>query len=283
MTYDEQKKRWEETWDEFVKQHCFGNKKVHLAPADLNDPNARPEYPSLYTVIFERQEQQFSVATLMKASKSIPNRGLELTLHSFASALQKVGDRKAQERCWRQAAPFIRPLSKKELSEVEGISIENWIAAFRHKGGPAIKSAKQTVGKSLEEYCDLSKDMSGIYAKGSNHGYLLGKKDEEKGSKYFAHAIRFDETEIETKTRLQRDGWHLLNYQPWNPWRGGDVLYLPNDVVTPKKRDSIPKGFYFLSSIQNGTGVNLAGCFGDNVPQAIPLGLLCEAGLCRQH
>ena len=135
--------------------------------------------------------------------------------------------------------------------------------------------------KGFGEYCDLSKDGTGQFAKAggmggkpSNKGYLISQNKANKQIRAFP--VRFFESEKSVRERLKQTGWELLDQ---GIWRNGDLLHLKETATTNSKK--VPNGYYTLGSIQANTGVNLNTCLGGDVPKAISLELLWKCELRR--
>jgi hypothetical protein len=147
-----------------------------------------------------------------------------------------------------------------------------------------ITHVQQVIGNA-DAYVDVSKDGSGIYAKGGNRGYFVWKKttrdkDGKPVEEFGATAVPGFERYNGMKKRLLADtNVELLDTRLW---KTDVVLFLPNETRSAEKGKSIvQKGFYKLGSISEGVKVELkpvAG--GDVVPGRIAF--LLKAGL-RRH
>jgi CRISPR-associated endonuclease Csn1 len=266
--------RWKQAFEQFRKSHNLP-KSFFIFTSDSDRPPRRPNV-SLLRVLFEPKDKVFSRDALAKQAQSVVDAQLRRCLECFADSLTQVRDPRLQEKAWRDYCNVVRVVPKETLEqftrEHPTPTADQWISFFEAQTGPRIFQVMQTVGTSLEEYFDLSKDACGAFARGGNKGYWLCKR----GDAIEARPIRFFENPEQVRVRLLGQGWELLDPKPW---RTGDLLNLPEAAQSGAR--SVPAGYYFLGSFSNDTGVNLKPCFGGEVPQNVSLKALWNRGLRR--
>jgi len=281
-------KEWKEKCDEWKKhQKEFASKHdispnifVYHESADEPKPREKSFWPQ---VLFRRVERQFSLDTLNKQADKIMHPDLIADLKSFASALKNLSDDKKRDHLWREFCKVWKAVKKgakdQFIKQHPEPTAEQWVEFFAKQKGAVIRKINQRSGSDLTEYADLSKDGTGQYFKGNNQGYWLAKRKNGGDGKdeCRAHPVRFFEAFESVKNRLKDQGWELIDELPWH-W--GILLNLSEKAGTPKK--PVLRGYYCLGSFSNkGATVNLKSCFGEDVPQAISLSSLLEAGLKR--
>src|SRR5207244_4349666 len=123
-------------------------------------------------------------------------------------------------------------------------SAQQWIDFLKSQTGPAVIHIEQEIGTGFDEYCDLSKDRSGQFAKAggmggkpSNKGYFICKHREAERVQAFP--VRFFESEKTVRENLGRSAWELLDRRLW---RSGELLHLRSRATTnPQKKIQKPK------------------------------------------
>ncbi len=269
---DEKKKIWKQAWDGFCSKYKLP-KSVYLYEATATKPPRRPSTP-LMGIVFERKEKIFSASGIAKQAKSVVDVCFSRCLVCFADSLLQISDKHQRETLWKTFCDASRITNKNALEDFISTNstptAEQWILFFKKQIGTRVLLIEQVAGKNLGEYCDLSKDGTGVFAKGDNQGYLIC----QNADKIEGHPIRFFESQTILKKRLADSGWRLLATAPW---RSGDLLKLSKPAGTAKK--TVQPGYYFLGSISNNTSVNLNACFGGDVPQGISLNALWQAEL----
>jgi hypothetical protein len=100
-------------------------------------------------------------------------------------------------------------------------------------------------------FFDASKDQSGIFATGRNHGYWIWKQrvgPSDEDFAYGAEVVRIFESEHLVKERLVEEGKEVCDSKLW---RGGMLLRLLESCVNEDSREkkAIRAGYYFLGSI----------------------------------
>ena len=140
-----------------------------------------------------------------------------------------------------------------------------------------IKAVHQVIG-GADDYVDISKDGSGIYASGGNRGYLMWKQVAAEGEvSYGAKAVRSFLRLADVKRQLlnQKDV-ELLDARPWQT---DMLLHLPKDTQSGKKL--VPTGYYYFGSISNGAYATLKPLAGGDVFDGISVAMLLAQGLHR--
>ena len=140
-----------------------------------------------------------------------------------------------------------------------------------------IKAVHQVIG-GTDDYVDISKDDSGIYASGGNRGYLMWKQVAAEGEvSYGAKAVRSFLRHADVKRQLlSKKGVELLDDRPW---RTNMLLHLPKDTQSGKKL--VPIGYYYFGSISNGTQATLKPLAGGDIFDGISVAMLLAQGLHR--
>jgi len=124
---------------------------------------------------------------------------------------------------------------------------------------------------------DISKDGSGIYAKGGNRGYLMWKRISGDDIAFGAEAVRGSQKLMDAKKRLlSREGVTLYDAKLW---RSGMLLRLPKD--TPSGKKLVPAGHYYFGSISNGAYATLKPLVGGDIYDGIKVSTLLANGLQR--
>ena len=135
---------------------------------------------------------------------------------------------------------------------------------------------------NADDYVDVSKDGSGIYATGGNRGYLMWKRVETDGEN--THQAPFGAQPVRSFLRLgdvkrrllSNKGVELLDKRLWQTEM---LLHLPNDTQSGKK--TVPSGYYYFGSISNGEYATLKPLSGGDVYDGISVAKLLAEGLHR--
>ena len=128
-----------------------------------------------------------------------------------------------------------------------------------------------------DEYVDISKDGSGIYAKGGNRGYLIWKRTSDDETVFGAEPVRGSQKLVDAKKwLLKREGVTLHDEKLW---RSGMLLRLPKD--TPSGKKLVPAGHYYFGSISNGAYATLKPLVGGDIYDGIKVSTLLANGLQR--
>ena len=139
-----------------------------------------------------------------------------------------------------------------------------------------IRTVHQVIG-GPDEYVDISKDGSGIYAKGGNRGYLIWKRTSDDETVFGAEPVRGSQKLVDAKKwLLKREGVTLHDAKLW---RSGMLLRLPEDTQSGKKL--VPADHYYFGSISNGKQATLKPLIGGDIYDGINLSVLLAKGLQR--
>jgi hypothetical protein len=140
---------------------------------------------------------------------------------------------------------------------------------------------QQVIGDP-EEYVDVSKDGTGIYAKGGNNGYLMFKEvsQDDAGTervRFGAQPVRCFQSVPKVKDDLCRQSGVSLHDSKL--WRTNMLLHLPKD--TPSGKQLVPSGYYYFGSISNYEYATLKPLTGGDNFEKIKICSLLENGLNR--
>ena len=139
-----------------------------------------------------------------------------------------------------------------------------------------IRAVHQVIG-AADKYVDISKDGSGIYAKGGNRGYLMWKRTVGEVVTFGAESVLGSQKLADAKKRLlNEDGITLYDEKLW---RSGMLLRLPLDTQSGKKL--VPAGHYYFGSVSNGTQATLKPLAGGDIFDGINVSMLLDNGLQR--
>lgn len=286
--YKADNETFKEKLEAFAKEHKLPGYIFAHDPALERAP--RKANLPLMKLLFEPKDKVFSVDSLrgaLKKNTPICDPVTVEWLAGIAATLGRMDNSIEQEAAWKSLCKVMRSLRLKSniipfRARCPIPTVVDWLQLFDEVKGSRPRIAKINIttgglgvtnpGETIGKYRDFSKDRTGQFAEGDNHGYLIATKD----GKAEAHPIRFFQTYDEVKQSLLRDGWSLKDKKPW---RRGELLYLPKRTGTTQK--SIDEGFYFLGSIQNGDQMNFKACFGEKVPSAISVNQLVSNGLRR--
>lgn len=139
-----------------------------------------------------------------------------------------------------------------------------------------IRTVHQVIG-AAEKYVDISKDGSGIYAKGGNRGYYMWKRTVDEEVTFGAEPVLGSQKLSDAKKRLLRENGMALHDEKL--WRSGMLLRLPCD--TPSGKKLVPAGHYYFGSISNSTYATLKPLAGGDIFDGISLSALLANGLHR--
>jgi hypothetical protein len=144
-----------------------------------------------------------------------------------------------------------------------------------------IEFVQQVIG-SPDGYVDVSKDGSGIYAKGGNQGYLMYRKttltiDGQREVKHGARAVLGHEKIKDARMRLLAE--HGIELLDKKLWRTNMLLELPNE--TKSGASITPAGFYYFGSISNEASMTLKPLAGGDTLPGRMVDALLSAGLRR--
>ena len=284
------KDRAKDAWEEFAKQTGLDRyKRVYLRTDSASVTDRRYEAAGLSTVLLVRVKR-FDCAKAEKQAQSITDAWTRFQLREFLK-------REPQPPQWREfCAAFVqvpRSTLKEFLDRVPETAAEfidfyrAQAAASRGSSGSSqpMRSVIRLVHKiagNANNYVDISKDGSGIYAEGGNRGYLMWKRTEhsEDGSEkvsWGAQPVRGFISLIEAKKRLlDQAGIELIDARLW---QSDLLLHLPNDTQSGKKL--VPAGYYYFGSISNGTHATLKPLAGGDEFDGISVALLLAQGLRR--
>jgi len=139
-----------------------------------------------------------------------------------------------------------------------------------------VRTVHQVIG-APDEYVDISKDGSGIYAKGGNRGYLMWKRVSGDETVFGAEPVRGSQKLTDAKNRvLSREGVTLYDTKLW---RSGMLLRLPKDTQSGKKL--VRADHYYFGSISNGAYATLKPLVGGDIHDGIKVSALLANGLQR--
>jgi CRISPR-associated endonuclease Csn1 len=273
-------------WEEFIKEIGLDkNKRVYFSTDSASVTDRRYEPAGISSVLLHRVKR-FDRAKAEKQVQSITDTWTRFQLREFLK-------RDPAPVQWKEfCANFVqvsRPTFKDFLAG-EPQTAEDFVNFYKKqasdpksKAHTLIKAVHQFIG-GASDYVDLSKDGSGIYAKGGNRGYLLWKQVEESGENagqvsYGAKPVRAFLKLAEVKRQLlSKKGVVLLDDKLW---RTKMLLHLPNDTQSGKKL--VPAGYYYFGSISNGTYATLNPLAGGDVYDGISIALLLAQGLRRKE
>jgi hypothetical protein len=183
---------------------------------------------------------------------------------------------------------FLSRVPEAAAEFVEFYRLHAAISGGNHSGEEpmrsVIRSVQQIIGNA-NDYVDISKDGSGIYATGRHQGYLIWKRTEQDETRaervsYGAQVVRGFERLADVKDRLLRKpGVELCDSKLW---RADMLLHLPKETVSGAQ--VIPAGYYYFGSINTQgerTYAELKPMGGGDNPRGVKVSTLLENGLKR--
>lgn len=277
-------------WDALIKEHGFTGKK-EIAFRELGEEaEKRPYYLQQLRLVFLIKAKRFSEEALLKAVKSITDPWLRWQLRQFVSTHPTSAE-------WRDFCACLVQVSRHDLHEfvaAGAASARDWIEFYQQQR-EASRSANKAGGgyKSIIQYVQMfdgfgsayvrvSKDGSGIYAKGGNQGYLIyqvGERDKsgQEKTKTRARAVRV----FESLHRVYGEVFSIPGVKVLDKklWGNGDLLFVPADTKSSSK--VVPKGYYLLGSISGGQYCEIRPMRGGDVLSGISLHALVDNGTKR--
>jgi CRISPR-associated endonuclease Csn1 len=275
-----QKEAAAKAWDEFIKETGLDrNKRVYLSADSAVVTDRRYEPAGISSVLLHRVKR-FDCAKAEKQAQSISDVWTRFQLREFLK--QRPTPLQWKEFC----ATFVqvaRPTFKEFLAS-QPQTADAFVDFYKKQADDTklqsrtlIKAVHQVIG-GADDYVDISKDGSGIYAKGGNSGYLMWKLIAAGGEvSYGAKAVRSFLRLADVKRQLlKQKGVELLDARPWQT---DMLLHLPKDTQSGKKL--VPTGYYYFGSISNGAYATLKPLAGGDVYDGISVASLLEHGLHR--
>ena len=156
-----------------------------------------------------------------------------------------------------------------------------FLAYYRGREMPSkrtslIRTVHQVIG-GPDEYVDISKNGSGIHAKGGDRGSLIWKRKSDDETVFGAEPVRGSQKLADAKKwLLKREGVTLHDAKLW---RSGMLLRLPKDTQNGKKL--VPAGHSYFGSICNGAYATLKPLVGGDIYDGIKVSTLLSNGLER--
>jgi CRISPR-associated endonuclease Csn1 len=279
--FEAKKEAWNQSWIAFQKQHGL-DKQVckRLDPDKVTD---RPfSTPSLLSVLLS-SIKRFDPETAMKQFKGLTDPWTRFQLRAFVRLQPSQSE-------WKEFCDSFVQVERDELraflDAAESRSAADFIKFYSELGAKfqnrsRIEFVQQVMG-APDGYVDVSKDGSGIYAKGGNQGYLIYKKttlsaDGQTEIKFGARAVLGHERIKDARMRLLAEtGVTLLDKKLW---RTNMLLELPNEAVSGASTTSA--GFYYFGSISNEASMTLKPLAGGDTLPGRMVDALLAAGLRR--
>ncbi len=181
------------------------------------------------------------------------------SVESIAKNAKDILDRRTRE--------LILDVAAREPSQEQW---DQWCETARLPGGPRIRRVTLSIGEPTE-YKDLSKDGSGIYAKGKNHRCQIvwrNKKGTYKVAPVYAHG---------PKKSLIESLKQLSEFQEiFGVFQSGQLVEIQSDIVA-NANTSLNKGIYTINSIWTDGRAKLTDIMGVQTPP-VSLSKLISAG-----
>ena len=273
-------------WEEFIKAVGLDkNKRVYFRTDSASVTDRRYESAGISSVLLHRVKR-FDRSKAEKQTQSITDAWIRFQLREFLK-------RDPAPIQWKEYCTNFVQVSRPAFKDFligEPESAEDFVNFYKKqaadpklKAHTLIKAVHQFIG-GASDYVDLSKDGSGIYAKGGNRGYLMWKQVEEAGENagqvsYGAKSVRAFLKLADVKRQLlSKKGVLLLDDKIW---RTNMLLHLPSDTQSGKKL--VPAGYYYFGSISNGVQATLKPLSGGDIYDGINLASLLAQGLRRME
>lgn len=283
---DDAKKEWEA----LIKEHGFTGKKEIALRELADEAEKRPYYLQQLHQIFLIKAKRFSEEALLKEVKSIADPWLRWQLRGFASSHPTSAE-------WREFCGCLVQVKRDDVQRFltsGSTSARDWIEFYRQQressrrggqGGHGYRSIikhVQMFDGFGSAYVSVSKDGSGIYAKGGNQGYLLyqvSKKGEAGKEKTVTHARAVRVFESVHRVRSEVFSIPGVRVPDKKLWANGDLLYVPQDTKSASK--TVPRGYYLLGSISGGQYCEIRPMRGGDVLSGISIHALVDGGMTR--
>jgi hypothetical protein len=269
-----------DAWETFIKEIGLDrNKKVCVSTDATSVTERRYEFPWLSSILLHKVKR-FDCAKAEKQAQSISDAWTRFQLREFLKHLPTPLQ-------WKEfCATFVqvsRPTFKEFLAS-QPQTADAFVDFYKKQADDTklqsrtlIKAVHQVIG-GADDYVDISKDGSGIYASGGNRGYLMWKlvtagEEDSYGAKAVRSFLRLADVK---RQLLKQKGVELLDARPWQT---DMLLHLPKDTQSGKKL--VPTGYYYFGSISNGAYATLKPLAGGDIYDGISIALLLKQDLRR--
>lgn len=279
-----------EVWKALAKQHGFTGKK-EIALRELGEEaEKRPYYLQYLHRLFLIKAKRFSEEALLKEVKSIADPWLRWQLRGFALTHPTSAE-------WREFCGCLVQVRRDDVHRFltsGSTTARDWIEFYQQqressrrgvqdgRGYKSIVTHAQMFDGFGSAYVRVSKDGSGIYAKGGNQGYLVyqvNEKDEagKETTITRARAVRV----FESLHRVYGEVFAIPGAKVPDKklWTNGDLLFVSKDTKSGAK--TIPCGYYLLGSISGGRYCEIRPMRGGDVLSGISLHALVDNGMKR--
>ena len=290
--WKERKEAADEAWKEFIKNTGLDRHKIAYVRADGPKVTDRPYEKAGLRSLLLTKIRRFDPDQAVKQVQSISDAWTRFQLRKFLATDPQPPDWKVICDTFVQVTriSFADFLATEPKSAADFISYYGKQEEASRSHDPAtgdkmrsvIQFVQQVIGNA-DAYVDVSKDGSGIYAKGGNRGYFVWKKtttdaEGKKVEEFGATAVLGFELYSGAKYRLMSEkGLELLDTRLW---QANLILRLPNDTKSGKK--TVPAGFYYFGSISNGAYATIKPVAGGDNYDGISIALLLASGI-RRH
>jgi 5-methylcytosine-specific restriction endonuclease McrA len=283
--WETQRENAKNAWEEFIKQNGLDqHKRVYLRTDSASPTERRYERASISSVLLTRMKR-FERSQAEKQAKSISDCWTRFQLREFLK-------RDPGQAEWQAFCDAVVQVKKKDFArflERQPNSATEFVEFYREQRSGSslpkyprnrVLKVHQVIGNA-HDYIDVSKDGSGIYAKGGNRGYLIWKHTHPKtdeitwGAKSVRAFLRLADVK---RLLLNQPGTELIDREQ-KLWQTNMLLHLPQATQSGKKL--VPAGYYYFGSISNEAFATLKPLAGGDVFDGISVSLLLQHGLSR--
>jgi CRISPR-associated endonuclease Csn1 len=279
--WEQKRKRSDEAWDAFLRQTGLDRHKRVYLRTDEPDPTATPFEKAGLRGVLLAKARRFDPSGAEKQAQSVSDPWLRFQLREFLK-------RNPGQQEWKDFCGTFVQVTRDQFRQFVATGpqtaaqfVEFYKAARNRPKATLVRYVQQVIGDP-DEYVDVSKDSTGIYAKGGNSGYLtftrvLEDKDGKETCSFGAVPVRCFQNQHEARHNLLREpGVSLYDAKLW---RTDVLLQLPQEAKIGKQ--TLPRGYYYFGSISNGRSMTLKPLKGGDNFEGISVTGLLAAGLKR--
>lgn len=290
IKWQQSKEAAKNAWEDFIKETGLDrHKRLYLRTDAVDITKRRYEKAGLSRLLLTKAKR-FDPSIAEKKIQAIADTWTRFQLRQF------LKHNPTPEQWTAFCATFVQVPRKvmKQFLDEQPQTADEFVAFYRKQAAVSTQSkdiknrplsiickVNQIVGNA-HDYVDISKDGSGIYAKGGNQGYLMWKRVESSpngtaNTLYGAQPVRGFLPVNKVKSKLlQETNTSLIDQKPW---KTDMLLHLPNSTQSGKKL--VPDGHYYFGSISNNTYATLKPLAGGDIFDGISVSSLLANGLCR--